>query len=82
MERYEEMGVNSINNVMSMTATDMFEYRKFQEDTGLRNSIQRKMGIIDSYYDSKRMMQLHTDKIKRHKESPHVLHAHLQPNYP
>ena len=82
MERYKEIGENSINNSISMTATDIVEYRLMQEDTSLRNIIQMKVGSIDSYSGSKSTIQLRKDKIKRRQGSPHVLRVHLQLKYP
>jgi len=78
MESYEEMGNNSVNNAMSMTATDIVESLMMHEYTSLRYSLHMKVRIIDSNFDSKSMSQLRKDNIKRRKGSPYILDAHLQ----
>ena len=61
-----------------MTAINIVDSRKMQEDASHRNSPQMKVRTIDSYSDSKSMSQLGEDKMKRCKESSHVLCTHLQ----
>ena len=78
MERYEEMGNNSIHNAMSTTATNIAESCTMQEDKNLQNSLQIKVGSIDPYSDSKSMSQLRKRKVNRHNGSTQVLGAHLQ----